>query len=84
MMAANTDPYQIPTFDTWSPTATFYHPLQAGSIDGTDLFAHDKGVLRAMSSKYRPNAKVNRLVHCQALSLTLMPYRTNEVLMSSV
>lgn len=28
--------------------ATTYHPIQAGSIDGTDVTAHDKGVYRAL------------------------------------
>lgn len=28
--------------------ATTYHPIQAGSIDGTDITAHDNGVHRAL------------------------------------
>lgn len=28
--------------------ATSYHPIQAGSIDGTDITAHDNGVYRAL------------------------------------
>lgn len=28
--------------------ATTYHPIQAGSIDGTDITAHDNGVYRAL------------------------------------
>ena len=28
--------------------ATRYHPIQAGSIDGTDIAAHDNGVYRAL------------------------------------
>lgn len=44
--------YEIPTWDNWSPLAKFYHPLQAGSIDGTDTVPHDKAVIRAMLSKY--------------------------------
>jgi len=58
-MAAQRELYQIPSYENWSPTALFYHPLQAGSIDGTDLYPHDKGVLRAMRSTYRPNRKVS-------------------------
>eukprot|EP00795_Rhopilema_esculentum_P005218 gene5218-359_t len=51
-------PYEIPTFEHWSPTAVRYHPLQAGSIDGTDVFPHDKGIRRALGASYRPNKKV--------------------------
>lgn len=28
-----------------------YNPLKAGSIDGTDTVAHDRGVIRAMCSR---------------------------------
>lgn len=28
--------------------ATSYHPIQAGSIDGTDVAPHDNGVRRAL------------------------------------
>ena len=28
--------------------ATTYHPIQAGSIDGTDIAPHDNGVYRAL------------------------------------
>ena len=61
-MAANKELYPIPTYDKWSPTALVYHPLQAGSIDGTDLYPHDKGVLRAMRSSYRTNKRVMKFV----------------------
>ena len=43
--------YEIPTWNNWTPLAKFYHPLQAGSIDGTDTAPHDKAVSRAMVSK---------------------------------
>lgn len=43
--------YEIPTWNNWSPLAKFYHPLQAGSIDGTDTAPHDKAVTRAMETK---------------------------------
>lgn len=43
--------YEIPTWNNWSPLAKFYHPLQAGSIDGTDTVPHDKAVSRAMAAK---------------------------------
>lgn len=43
--------YEIPTWNNWTPLAKFYHPLQAGSIDGTDTLPHDKAVSRAMEAK---------------------------------
>lgn len=41
--------------DTWTPIAREYNALRCGSIDGTDEYPHDKGVLRALNSKYKPN-----------------------------
>ena len=43
--------YEIPTWNNWSPLAKFYHPLQAGSIDGTDTVPHDRAVSRALVAK---------------------------------
>ncbi|XP_014675158.1 PREDICTED: U11/U12 small nuclear ribonucleoprotein 35 kDa protein-like [Priapulus caudatus] len=40
------------TESAWSPIATVYDPLRAGSIDGTDELAHDRAVQRALSVKY--------------------------------
>lgn len=52
-------PYILPTHKNWSSHADdFYHPLKAGSIDGTDLVAHDRGILRALNAEYKPNKKV--------------------------
>ncbi|CAL8268029.1 unnamed protein product [Merluccius merluccius] len=42
----------------WSPIASVYNPLKAGSIDGTDLEPHDRAVWRAMCARYRPNKGV--------------------------
>lgn len=50
--------YEIPTWNNWSPLAKFYHPLQAGSIDGTDTVPHDRAVSRAIVAKYKPNKRV--------------------------
>lgn len=47
--------YEIPTWNNWSPLAKFYHPLQAGSIDGTDTVPHDRAVSRAMVAKCKCN-----------------------------
>uniref|UniRef100_A0A182NPG6 U11/U12 small nuclear ribonucleoprotein 35 kDa protein n=1 Tax=Anopheles dirus TaxID=7168 RepID=A0A182NPG6_9DIPT len=35
-----------------------YDPVQVGSIDGTDEVPHDRALVRAMNSTYRPNRKV--------------------------
>lgn len=43
--------YVIPTYSNWTPMAKEYHPLQAGSIDGTDTMPHDRAVIRAMQVK---------------------------------
>ena len=43
--------YDIPTYNEWSPMAKEYHPLQAGSIDGTDTVAHDRAVIRAIQAR---------------------------------
>jgi len=40
---------------SWTPVAKEYHPLSCGSIDGTDDYPHDKGILRALNSVYKPN-----------------------------
>ncbi|XP_033834405.1 U11/U12 small nuclear ribonucleoprotein 35 kDa protein [Periophthalmus magnuspinnatus] len=42
----------------WSPIATEYDPLKAGSIDGTDDEPHDRAIFRAMIARYKPNKGV--------------------------
>ncbi|CAD7088488.1 unnamed protein product [Hermetia illucens] len=42
----------------WSKYAREYDPIKCGSIDGTDTVPHDRGVIRALNSTYRPNEKV--------------------------
>ncbi|XP_055628579.1 U11/U12 small nuclear ribonucleoprotein 35 kDa protein-like [Toxorhynchites rutilus septentrionalis] len=43
----------------WSRLArTVYDPIKVGSIDGMDEFAHDRALIRAMNSSYKPNHKV--------------------------
>lgn len=41
-----------------------YDPLKCGSIDGTDIIPHDKGIIRAMNARYKPNEKVVGNPHC--------------------
>ncbi|XP_069071102.1 U11/U12 small nuclear ribonucleoprotein 35 kDa protein [Pleurodeles waltl] len=56
----------------WSPIAVEYHPLKAGSIDGTDEEPHDRAVSRAILSRYVPNKGV-----CGDPHLTLFVARLN-------
>jgi len=42
----------------WSPFAHEYDPVRCGSIDGTDVVPHDRGIVRAISANYRPNKGV--------------------------
>ena len=42
----------------WSSFATVYDPLKIASIDGTDVIPHDKAVIRAINSTYKPNERV--------------------------
>ena len=59
---ASSLPYELPTYYKWEQRATFYHPMMAGSIDGTDVVPHDRAVWRAMRSKYKPNKRVSLLL----------------------
>ncbi|XP_031551068.1 U11/U12 small nuclear ribonucleoprotein 35 kDa protein-like [Actinia tenebrosa] len=56
--------YEVPTYHNWSQLAKFYHPLQAGSIDGTDTYPHDKAIWRALFAKYKPNKRVEGNPDC--------------------
>ena len=50
----------------WAPLAVDYGeyvPLQAGSIDGTDTIAHDRGIVRAMNSRCKKLSSVSEFVH---------------------
>jgi len=42
----------------WSPFAQEYDAVRCGSIDGTDVLPHDRGIVRAISANYRPNKGV--------------------------
>jgi len=41
--------------NTWSPYALKYDPVKIGSIDGTDTYPHDHGIVRASSANFQPN-----------------------------
>lgn len=61
--------YEIPTWNNWSPLAKFYHPLQAGSIDGTDTVPHDKAVSRAMATKCECNDVTSETIILYSVNL---------------
>lgn len=63
------------SYKPWSKYCTEeYDPVAVGSIDGTDEFPHDRALVRAMNSTYKPSPKaegdprhtvfVGRLEHC--------------------
>jgi len=41
--------------NSWSPYALTYNPIKVGSIDGTDTYPHDHGIVRACSASFHPN-----------------------------
>ncbi|XP_055311525.1 U11/U12 small nuclear ribonucleoprotein 35 kDa protein-like [Sitodiplosis mosellana] len=42
----------------WTKYAETYDPIRVGSIDGTDTYPHDNGIVRAIKSHYKPNERV--------------------------
>lgn len=50
----NSSAVSRPQIKEWYPHCVVYDPIQAGSIDGTDTVPHDKAVIRACNSTYRP------------------------------
>lgn len=58
-MPSDEDYSSRPSSKQWSRFARDeYDPIKVGSIDGTDEFAHDRALIRALSSSYKPNHKV--------------------------
>lgn len=49
--------HDIPQVKCWYPQAIVYDPIKAGSLDSTDIEAHDAAILRAVKSKYKPSYK---------------------------
>ena len=63
----------------WKPFFTnSYDPLIAGSIDGTDTVPHDRGIYRALNSKYLPNKLVIGDPKCTIFISRLNPTTTEE------
>lgn len=48
---------EIPEVKFWYPQTVVYDPLKVGSIDGTDIEPHDFGIVRAISSSFKPSYK---------------------------
>lgn len=48
---------QIPKVKCWYSRTIVYDPIKAGSIDGTDIEPHDKGIVRAINSNYKISDK---------------------------
>ena len=61
-----------------------YDPLRAGSIDGTDEYPHDKGIVRAMNAVYKPNKFVKGQPEYTVFVGRLHPNTTEETLRSSL
>lgn len=48
---------EIPKVKCWYSRTIVYDPIKAGSIDGTDIEPHDKGIIRAINSNYKISHK---------------------------
>ena len=68
------------SFEGWSPIASRYSPLKAGSIDGTDQEPHDHAIIRALNAKYRPNKGVVGNPVCTIFVAKLHPNTTEETI----
>jgi U11/U12 small nuclear ribonucleoprotein SNRNP35 len=68
--------------EDWTPLAKKYCPLMTGSIDRTDTEPHDHGIIRALSSSYRPNKDVAGDPNCTVFVSHLNPKTDEETLES--
>ncbi|KAJ8981816.1 hypothetical protein NQ317_007402 [Molorchus minor] len=50
--------------ERWSKYAKIYDPIKVGSIDGTDVEPHDRGIIRALNSTYVPNRHIKGRPEC--------------------
>ncbi|XP_030849615.1 U11/U12 small nuclear ribonucleoprotein 35 kDa protein [Strongylocentrotus purpuratus] len=65
--------------ESWHPIARVYHPLTAGSIDGTDTRPHDRAVERAIKASYVPPS-VDNDPHLTLFVARLNPETTEKTL----
>lgn len=64
----------------WTPMAMDYgeyDPLRAGSIDGTGLTPHDRGIIRAMSAKCKLTYKFGQ--HSSTLLILLCRHASQKL-----
>lgn len=54
--------------------------MKVGSIDGTDTEPHDKAIIRAMNSEYRPNKHVKGRPECTLFVSRLNPKTTKDTI----
>lgn len=66
--------------DDWTPVARVYDPLKAGSIDGTDIYPHDRAVARAMVARYKPNKDVVGVPEHTVFASRLSPHTDEDTL----
>ena len=66
----------------WMPIARIYDPIQVGSIDGTDLEPHDRAIVRALRSNYRPNKGVVGDPACSIFVARLNHATTEDLLLA--
>lgn len=65
--------------EEWSKFAKTYDPVKVGSIDGTDTEPHDKAVVRAINSEYRPNKFVKGRPENTIFISNLNPKTTKDI-----
>ncbi|XP_023025075.2 U11/U12 small nuclear ribonucleoprotein 35 kDa protein [Leptinotarsa decemlineata] len=61
--------------EEWSKYARIYDPIKIGSIDGTDVEPHDRGIERAINSKYVPNRHIKGKPEC-TIFVSRLSYQT--------
>ncbi|XP_066257147.1 U1 small nuclear ribonucleoprotein 70 kDa-like [Euwallacea similis] len=68
------------TLKNWSKFAKIYDPTKCASIDGTDCEPHDRAVIRAINSEYRPNRFVKGRPECTIFVSRLNHNTTKETI----
>ncbi|CAH1116547.1 unnamed protein product [Phaedon cochleariae] len=63
--------------EVWCKFAKVYDPIKIGSIDGTDLEPHDRGIERAINSKYVPNRHIKGKPECTVF-VSRLSYKTTK------
>lgn len=50
--------------DRWSPFASAYDPVRVSNIDGSANYAHDRAIIRACKTAYKPNSALKNRPEC--------------------